>query len=522
MKRQIVVFLTICGLMLLGRDAPLQPSSGSSSFSYPSSFTSGDYVTTYRQVRYAQGYKSATPTSGDVPILVIPVSFSDYPCSGIDGGCDVVREDIRQSFFGEAQAMRWHSVASFYETSSYGQLRFTGVVSDWFTPPITATQLLDKIQYGVTQDVLRPAIDWYRTTYDDSLEQFDADDDGFLDAVYLVYSVPAHGHEEIFVDEDRIFWAYTTYDSMAIASLSLPSPFNYGWSSYDFMYKDGWYERDEKGRLLRDDDDEPVFHPYTDTLGRLLPDAHTFIHEMGHFLGLTDYYTYDYKDGDWGAAGTLDMMDYNVGDHNAFSKSLLSWITPTIVTEPDTFTIRPLVTHGEALLIPITYRGTLLGEYLLVEYYQPTSLNQKDSIEPFAGYYPRLFTNPGIKIYHVDARIGKFVYNRGRYELSDYVEEIGVRTSQVYYGIAHSNTASRSAFPQYKLIHLLEKSGSLSFRHGHYASNTSLFYEGDAFDMNNFATFTFNGGQAFPYNIYIDEINNEFASIRIEQRINEN
>lgn len=51
------------------------------------------------------------------------------------------------------------------------------------------------------------------------------------------------------------------------------------------------------------------------------PDSHTMIHETGHLMGIEDYYTYD--KGGWGPAGGGDMMDQNVGDHDAFTKRFM-------------------------------------------------------------------------------------------------------------------------------------------------------------------------------------------------------
>jgi M6 family metalloprotease-like protein len=48
-------------------------------------------------------------------------------------------------------------------------------------------------------------------------------------------------------------------------------------------------------------------------------------------LGLPDYYDYDDTTGPKGGVGGWDMMDYNGGDHNAFSKYLLGWIDPLVI-----------------------------------------------------------------------------------------------------------------------------------------------------------------------------------------------
>src|SRR5205085_9571813 len=57
----------------------------------------------------------------------------------------------------------------------------------------------------------------------------------------------------------------------------------------------------------------------------------TLIHEMGHAFGLPDYYDYEPGNGPDGGLGGLDMMDANVGNHNAFSRWLLDWIQPDVI-----------------------------------------------------------------------------------------------------------------------------------------------------------------------------------------------
>ena len=55
---------------------------------------------------------------------------------------------------------------------------------------------------------------------------------------------------------------------------------------------------------------------------------YTAIHETGHQLGLTDYYANSYTSGTNAAV----MMDRNEGDEDCFSKMLLGWISPQVVT----------------------------------------------------------------------------------------------------------------------------------------------------------------------------------------------
>ena len=126
-------------------------------------------------------------------------------------------------------------------------------------------------------------------------------------------------------------------------------------------------------------------------------------HETGHMMGLQDYYDYD------GAAnpmGRVDMMDNNIIDHNAWSKFNYGWVSPYVVDQPGTITLRPSVTSGDCLLLPSSsgWNGTPFDEFLLLEYYTPEGVNEQDSLEGYAGR-PDLcgFSEKGIRIYHETA-----------------------------------------------------------------------------------------------------------------------
>jgi hypothetical protein len=221
----------IVSLLLLASCGSSHISSSSSFDSQGHMIVADEYQTTYAQARRAQGYKSATPTMGEVPILIIPVTFSDYPCLTFPNGCEGTRQDIEAAFFGDASDTGWQSVTSFYETSSYGALSFYGTVAPWYRAEITAAELLNRNEYSVSRNIAEPALTWYRETIGDDLKQFDSDSDGYLDAVYFVYSVPANDNEDLFEDEDRVFWAYTMYDNSALSDKERPRAFHFGWSS---------------------------------------------------------------------------------------------------------------------------------------------------------------------------------------------------------------------------------------------------------------------------------------------------
>jgi M6 family metalloprotease-like protein len=483
-------------------------------------FIPNDYSLNYKTVRLANNYRSSMPSIGNVKMLVIPVEFPDYRCQDIDEGCQVIRHDIEKAFFGLKEETGWHSVASYYQESSYGKLQIDGIVSDWYIAEDTAVNLANSENTSsVTTNIMIPAIDWFKNQYQGDITQFDKDDDGYFDAVYLVYSLPMLPDDILMPEDSRIFWAFTAYNNQQGNMLS-PNVFHYSWSSYKFMYQDGYYQRDETGKIIYDlQTNEPIFHPWLDDNDRILIDAHVYIHEVGHLLGLVDYYSYDYKMGDWGPSGAVDMMDYNVGDHNAYSKVILGWAEPLVVTDSTEITMTPFVDDGQFVLLTNEYNQTLIDEYLIIEFYTPDGLNKKDSLNRYAGRYPLTFSIPGLKIYHVDSRVARFITSGGERKFDRYVTSMPERSTPYTYRIGPSNTASRSSIPEHKLLHLLEANGLNSFKHGAIATNNSLFTAGDSFGYDTFVDFRFNSGRLLPYRFTITELNENQAIITIVKTI---
>lgn len=450
---------------------------------YTIDYSNPDYLH-YSEVRSNYFQKETEsidiPSTGDITGLVIPVQFQDYTCDTArklkqHGGCEGIRTDIQTTLFGDGTGTNWESLASFYKKSSYGKLNITGVVSDWYTAPTTAVEFALTYQdsaAGGAAKMVNDAVEWYKNKHSaEEMKQFDSNSDGYLDAVWLIYSVEEH-YQNL---NDDLFWAFVYWNQGSIADVDSPNAFSFMWASYNFMYNNG----------------------VDDGLGNILPDAHTFIHETGHLLGLTDYYNYDNGDNvhedisksGWEAAGGIDMMDFNVGDHNAYSKSLLEWVTPTVVQGNATIKLRPFESSGDCLIIaPEGFTGSIMDEYLILEYYTPTGLNEYDSIHPYAGTYPLTFTEPGIKVYHVDSRLGGFINGLLGADFARYVTELDPRYD--YVNIVNENSPSRSGVKDQKLLHLLESSGKNSFyEENKIASNDTLFQEGDSFGYKTFKNY---------------------------------
>ena len=443
----------------------------------------------HKKMRESYIYKDDLPSKGDSKIIVIPVKFKDSNYALEVGGYDKVREDINKAFFGKDEETGWESLKSYYQKSSYGNLNISGVVTDWFELDKTFYEV-DSIPFEEYYDpstyVLREAGRWYQETYGDA-DEYDLDDDGFIDSIWLVYDYEA-------VHNYNIDWAYVYWDFARheVGTVENPIPYTYAWAGISFLYTGGY----------KDENNEP------------LVDAHTFIHETGHLLGLQDYYDYNHQHS---YSGGLDMMDLNIGDHTGLTKYMLDWTSPYVVKKNCEITIRSFEESGDLILVKKDWNGSSMDEYLLIELYTPTGLNEKDSKENYGNKYPKLFQEVGVKIYHVDARLG--YYENGVFR--GYTDEIissgagHVQSTQ----LAHSNTANRSVNPKFAYYKLIEKGDANKLDKGNvYATNDTLFKAGDVFDPEQFnRTFIndgkYNDGERLGFIITVKSIENNQATI---------
>lgn len=455
-------------------------------------------------------------SKGEQNLLVIPVEFSDFPAESLMPSITDATEAkakakqfIQDAFFGETEDTGWESLKSYYYKSSYGKLTLNGFVTDWFMLDKSVKDLLEYWKtvpsseggnggYNSTWYILREAVKWYKSVSSEKgwpdIKEFDKNSDGMIDGVWLVNSagIKAYSSDD--------FWAFTYWD------LNNPDvKVNY-------------------------DPENPMAVPYCSASYKFLenagyngkPDCHTMIHETGHLMGIEDYYTYD--KGGWGPAGGGDMMDQNVGDHDSFTKTLYGWTNPYYVTGDAEITLKPFQENGDCIIVKNGWNGHAFDEYLILEFYTPTGLNEKDASEVYKGEkdgYPQLPSKNGIKIYHIDARLGMFdrsTVNQSKQQaLIGYTDEMTTEYNgkKVVTFMAHSNTRSRSAEPNNSLIHLLESTGRNSFKdNGNKISNTTLFKEGALFGANKkFVDFKFNDGTSLDYVIEIKSVTDSSATI---------
>ena len=450
---------------------------------------------------------AALPHVNNPKILVVPIAFTDYTC-GLALDCTAITQKINKAFFGTSEDTPYESVRSYYYKSSYGRITIDGTMTPIYQTNMTTTnwarekrtgRQYDELYHpawGLTEDVIA----WYKNLTDSNLSEYDGNGDGWIDAVYLLYLAPAYPNNPNYpTDVRERFWAYVywNYNNVRLANETDPIPFTFSFLGYDFMNEG-----------------------YGDTQ----IDAITYIHETGHILGLTDYYSYDTDGKAWGPAGSLDMMDNNILDHNAYSKFLLEWIEPYVIDntkQVTTLTIEPFESSGDAIIVKNGFNDSPYDNYLMIEYYTPTGLNQKHSAAPYAGNNLQGFTEAGVKIYHVDSRVGAYDSDTGDFiEFRDEVIRPEGDEFPEYYLIVNSNSVTRhnGDMTYMKLLHLLEANGQNTLINGARATNNTLFQEGDSYNpLKHFSAMTlfgqFNDGTEVGYEIEIGEMTPEGVTI---------
>jgi M6 family metalloprotease-like protein len=291
----------------------------------------------------APGVRSAgfrgLPTQGTVVMPVLLIEFPDYKHT-------IASTVITGAYFGQGNAdyFPYESLREYYKRSSYGKLDIQGTVYGWYTAE-------------------NPR-DWYTNDaeglIEEALAHFDAQGADFA---------PFDNNGDGMIDYLSVYW--TGPDT--------------GWGNFWWGWN-GWFG----------DSDYTIDGKHLGNFSWMWeePYASTVIHETGHSLGLPDYYDYDGSVGPDGGVGGLDIMDGG-GDHNGFSKWVLGWLTPQVVT------------------------GSLAGVNLPPASQQPSAVvlaAGTDPSSPFQEYVivqnrSRLGNDAGMPadgllVFHVDARRG--------------------------------------------------------------------------------------------------------------------
>ena len=491
--------------------------------------------------------ETVCPSIGDVNLLIIPVHVPGAE----KYKTDIVKNDIETMFFSEnSERMGYKSLKEFFKESSYNKLNLKGKVTDWFNVSeetyIKSANQITAGSYGTIMNTILPeAINWAKTSQNINLKDFDKNQDGAIDAVWLVYDHldwNTHINQSLKEnpnydgsDLNTSFDTFTTWDfeSPNAEKGEDPTVGAFSWISMSKMYT-SYCERDING------------FENLNNLSDILLDSHPFIHEMGHLLGLNDYSASDNES--YHPAGSSTMMDQNIGDFDSYSKMLLGWVTPYVVYGTSEILI-PTATSSDkgVIVIPsnfedisetiesynknkldsFVYEFNPFSEYIMIDLYSPDGLNKQDAFGPNF-IYDRGFgvRSTGVRIYHVDSRIfkctvvsymggQKLTYNPKNYEW----DGGSIANNQlILLPISNQKIENMSyqlpeEFDFYDQIRLLEASGFDSFSQGNYATDDTLWTtESNPFDINTFgyqffnANYGFNTGDELPFKIKVNTL----------------
>ena len=416
---------------------------------YDVDFTDAEYVKNVTEQGY---YLDGCPTTGSPAVLVIPVDFSDVTAAGKGYETSVIAQA-----FGKNGQTDYYSVYDYYYISSSGALTLDITVLDyWFRPQYNSSYYYkatydyygESIEIG-DQLIINEALAYLEDKMD--LSVFDSDKNGTIDAVILVNSLD--------IGNEDFYWAYRSWNVYTDKNgyyyeYDGVSANDYVWASYQFL-EEGY---DEDGDVYYSSEN---VNPYT------------FIHEFAHVLGVDDYYDYEYISDPMQG---YDIMDAMTGDHNAYSKFNLGWITTSrlVVTNSSvTLELKDFGKYGDTIIIANNWDPTLgaYQEYYVIAYYTNTGLNSG-----MGGYFER----DGVVVYHVNASLYRDIYD-----------------GETYYDVYNNNTSGGDYGTDDNLIEYVKSAGG-----------TFTYVEGDTLP-----TVKDDQGNKLTYTFTVDSINGDSATV---------
>ena len=440
-------------------------------------------------------------STGNQKLLIVPVQIK-----GATSWNSTMLTNLEKAFFGYSIDTNWQSVRTFFQESSYGKLHLSGEITGVLQiNDYTVSSLNNEGENA--SEIVADKFNNSNLVSSAKRKEYDQDGDGYIDATIFVYS---NAYEN---SDSTAYWAWCINASQA-PNTNTPSVNNYMWVSYTFS--EDTYESSRAPQGI---------------------DTHTFIHEMGHILGLDDYYCYD-SDTPWDSAGDRDMQSYNIGDHNIYSKMASGWVKPYVVTDSCEIQLRTSALYDDAILIKDNWNGSIFDEYLLIEFYTPQSMNEQDSKYQYNGRN-YMYDYSGLRIYHVDARLVRNIKSNqkwnGSYEITNggYTSDF-VKNETCYVGASNSIsyqylTSSQNRNNYIRYLHLIDKGGNNTLKAGTSSSwgssstkieaESTLWTVGDTFTATD-AYFAkgknkFNDGTTVGYSVKVSNISGDVATVVI-------
>ncbi len=310
------------------------------------------------------------PSQGNANLVIFYVDFPDCKYDYSPSA-----EEIEEIAFGEEDTsdsnFPFDSMTAFYNRSSKGAMKLSGKVFRY-----TAKNNL--AYYTETKTLLLECYAAFNDSVDFS--KFDGDGDKKIDATLV--SVPKKAGDDL--------WWPCAGDSGLTFSVE---------ESIDGM---------QLGHFISGNAQIESASDYKNFNS-------SYLHEMGHCMGLPDYYLYYSEDGEGfhGETNTagLELMDMDAStDFCCFSKLMLGWYKGSQISVynldqggEQTFVLNNAQTDaGNCLILPYGKLNNYCSEYLILEYITSEGNNS-------SSVYNWLTSGNGIRAYHIKADL----YNNG-------------------------------------------------------------------------------------------------------------
>ena len=437
------------------------------------------------------GTASVLPNEGTVKILVVPVWFNDSNKFFDESQKDQIIEDIEYTMNGERPNSELKSLKQYYEIQSYGAIKMDITVSDFYTSSTSYKDYTDNNDNSKTYNdniLARDATNWYfNKNTNEKFEDYDLNKDGYLDGLILMYGANYYG---LSTDGNSSYaFESTNYGD---------SEYNY--NTYCFCPIGGLYglaKKEPTTQLTASDLSETYAKDFRRS-------SRVIIHEVGHMFGNEDLYEKNSSQEKYSPAGGFVMQDNNYGGHDPYHVNQIGWSKPQVYASSDyelgdkiTIHLADFQSTGQNIILTNTWNSydSLYDEYLILELFTPTGLNEFDSKYTYMNSI-----SSGIRLWHVNA------------SLMDYSNN-GKNTSEIISGNIYELGSSNYDYEnENDTLHLIRNNSNETYNTKSGIPNDNVLFEaGDSFDMETFKSQFINGdkldnGDKLGWKFVVEEI----------------
>ena len=421
------------------------------------------------------GKANVLSNKGTVKILVVPVWFEDSNVFFNVSHKEQIIEDIEYTMKGNRPNTELSSVKQYYESQSYGEITMDITISDFYSSSTSYKDYTDRSDNSKADNdnvLANNAVEWYfENNPTENFDDYDLNNDGYLDGLVLLYGSNYYGASS---DNNQ---------SYAFESTNYGND-EYVYNTFCFCPIGGLYglAKDNPTTQLTSSDLSSAYARDFRSSSRVI------IHEMGHMFGNDDLYEQNSTGEKYVPAGGFVMQDNNCGGHDPYHTNRIGWSNPDVYASSEyelgdkiTIHLEDFQSSGQNIILTNKWSSSnsLFDEYLILELFAPTGLNEFDSS---VSYMRKI--ESGIRLWHANALLEDYSNN-------------GELTSEIVsghsYELASSNYNSEN---KYDTLHLIRNNPNEEFNTTSGTGlNDVLFEEGDSFDMETYKSQFINGNK---------------------------